>query len=772
MSRLRHRRTWAWGAALALIAGLTIQATAVADPGDGGQPRAAAKGKSGDVRNVGPDYNRGKKLPLAPSARRALGQDQRRTAAAMAEAQVGDSVRWLALNDYTGSIYAKYYTLRGIGDHIEVWVADDRAFPSGDCRNSLGLTEVTDAQVQNFVTEFDTNIYPLESAAFSVAPDRDGSDGIIGAGQVPSDQADNTVVLVDNVRDDNFYDPSSPNGQTYIAGFFYSVFNEYTDRNVMTIDVFDWLHRTGANPPDDRTDPAYIACAQSQGQTRPYGAPRPHLYEGVFAHEYQHLLEYYEDGDEESWINEGLSDWAQTLVGYVNPAIPPDQPGADGHIACFLGFADPKFGGPENSLTEWSDQGAPEILCDYGAAYTFMEYLHSHYGTAFMSALHREDANGLDGLNSVLARFSRGSAHGPQGSKPYVDAQELLHRWAATMALDAALDAHRKFKGGRRNDYTASSLSAKINWDNPQAYESPGAPPNGSDYVRLRDGAGNYLSAGQLHSISFDGATTLRPEPVEWSVDSTPPDQTDADMTCGSTSDGVGPAALYSGCGENLDRSLVRQVSVPAGGANLTFDALWDTEEAWDFGFVQVSDDGGETWHSLATQHTTSDHDPDAAANIVANLPGFTGDSGAWQSESADLSPYAGKDVLVGFRYMTDPAANEAGMWVRNIQVGATELPSDSLDGWQTITQVNPMPVAGWTVQLIAYDANGRSWIHRLAIGPDFHGTLSAARLRRAVGGKAQTVAAIVMYDDPTESATQQAMYTLKANGVTQPGGS
>ncbi len=49
---------------------------------------------------------------------------------------------------------------------------------------------------------------------------------------------------------------------------------------------------------------------------------------------------------------------------------------------------------------------------------------------------------------------------------------------------------------------------------------------------------------------------------------------------------------------------------MPAGGASLTFDALWDAEEGWDFGFVQVSDDGGKTWTSLPTADTTTDHDP------------------------------------------------------------------------------------------------------------------------------------------------------------------
>ena len=108
----------------------------------------------------------------------------------------------------------------------------------------------------------------------------------------------------------------------------------------------------------------------------PFGDPRPLTYEGTFAHEYQHLLEYYASPGEANFVNEGLSDWAQTLVGYVDPSLDPADPAADGHLQTWLGFNDDQaFGGPEQSLTRWQDQGAPEILADYGIAYAFMEYL-------------------------------------------------------------------------------------------------------------------------------------------------------------------------------------------------------------------------------------------------------------------------------------------------------------------------------------------------------------------------------------------------------------
>ena len=37
-------------------------------------------------------------------------------------------------------------------------------------------------------------------------------------------------------------------------------------------------------------------------------------------------------------MNEGVSDYAQTITGYVDPSIPITQIGFDSHIQCFLGL--------------------------------------------------------------------------------------------------------------------------------------------------------------------------------------------------------------------------------------------------------------------------------------------------------------------------------------------------------------------------------------------------------------------------------------------------
>ena len=200
------------------------------------------------------------------------------SAAVTAASVVGDEKFWLAVDFQEGFLYLKAYTLRAIGDNIEVWVASDEDevstdtnFPDGDCRNGERTT-ITDAQVAYLVDQFDNNILPKESETFSVAPDRDGSDAVLpGLVGLPDDyytgDGDDTVVLVDNVRDENFYDTNNQNGFSYVAGFS-SSYGRFLDRNAMTIDAFDWLHRTGDNPPHE---PTSDLCTSAPA--------RPNLYE-------------------------------------------------------------------------------------------------------------------------------------------------------------------------------------------------------------------------------------------------------------------------------------------------------------------------------------------------------------------------------------------------------------------------------------------------------------------------------------------------------------
>lgn len=445
----------------------------------------AAPADEGTI-HVGPDLNEGRPLPLVDGSLPLQPFSSRN--------QIGAQRYWFALDDARDELYLKPFTLRGKGPHVQVWVTPDLDFPAGDCRNDTRV-QVTDAQVRYLIDQFDDNIYPKESRVFSRPPDRDGSNATapnftnLGP-RYYRGPGDKIVVLVDNVRDANYYDTDNADNRPYIIGFFYSQFNELTDRNVMTIDGYDWLHRTREDAPHE-PDPADLCRSMPA---------RPYLIEQTFAHEYQHLLEYYEDPNEKTWLNEGLSNWAQTLTRYADPRRTVSERGFDRHIECFLGFCNqltdynpnPTDMGPENSLTVWGDQDRGEILADYGAAYTFMELLSARYGRDLMRSLHRNDYDGFRSLRRILRRRSI-------PTKP----NRLVADWAAALALDAVLDNGATLTGGNAADLRVRTLTGRVNWDTAHSYDSPGAPPNGSDYVRLRDGGGGYLSAASVDTISF-----------------------------------------------------------------------------------------------------------------------------------------------------------------------------------------------------------------------------------------------------------------------------
>ena len=611
-------------------------------------------------------------------------------------------------------MYPKSFAFRGAGRRIEVWVAGDLDFLPGDCRNGA-RTQVSDEQVRDLIRAFDKVIYPRESAVFSVPPNRDGTNALVPPPFRPQGDGEKIVVLVDNIRDESYFDFGNEHDLPYGVGLYVSQLDDIFDRNVMTIDAYDWLHRTGKRPPHQ---PSADPCADSPAW--------PHLIEGVFAHEYQHLLMRHEDPDETTWLDEGLADWARSLTGYADPDRPATEIGHDKHVQCFLGNLPSSPGGPENSLTLWGD--SPDINCDYGAAYSLMEHLHDRYGRRFMTALHRGDANGLAGLDEALGRPGR--------------AQRVLHDWTA-------------------------DVSRSVNWDNPNAYAAPGAAPNGADYVRLRDAAGRPLRAKDLRSLTFDGAAAIPGRPVEWSVDAAPPNG--------------GPPALYSGGGNNLDRSIVKTLTVPVASPHLTFQAQWNLEEdptgGWDFTFVQVSTDGGATYRSIPCTSSRGDASPHSRPVMAENVPGYTAYSGGWRSESCDLSAFAGKSIHLALRNLTDgsvpgdpddPAATiPPGFWLRGLTLGGAPVSDgSSLAGWLSPSQARPTVVYGFTLQLVS----GRERV-RIRLDGSHDASLSASRLRDLLGRRSDVVGAVVMYDEPTETVAESAPYALRANGVLQPGG-
>jgi len=734
---VRKRLVMTAAAALALPVLVALPGSpAVAAPAKA--PAASTASKTSDTREMTRKNFTldGKLVDTSKMAKPA----QKRSLAAAATPPVGSTRQWLGSDDYNGTLYRKNYILRGVGEHIEVWVAADTSFPAGDCRNAVpNTTTVTDAQVANFITQFDTNMYPKETAVFATPPDRDGSNALLGPdksgnGGDYTGAGNKTVTLVDNVRDDNYY--TFPAAPTYIAGFFSSQFNELFDRNVMTIDAFDWAHRTGANPPDE---PTADLCT-----SRP---ARPTLYEGTFAHEWQHLVESYSDPNEGVWLNEGLSDFAQTLTGYVDGTKTVYDKGGDSHLYCFQGYGpvqtpynpNPRdCGGSQNSLNLWGEGGnGAGVLADYGNAYELMLFLYDRYGLDIISKLHRDGAKqGIASLDAAVKAV---------GAK---DAYTVLHDYQTMVLVDKIVGDSRWgiILGAQKSQVTSKSLRSSVNLANPQSYSVPGAAPNGADYVQLQKN-GQALKGKDLRSLKFTGAKTLPALPLAWTVVNNDPDR-------------PGNPVLFSGNANNTDAAAVIPVTVPTAGPTLTFLAKYGAELGYDYAYVQVSTDGGTTYTSIPGDKTG-----DAPLG-----PGLNGTTTGFEPHSYDLSAYAGKSILLSFRYVSDGGVNEGGLLLDDITLGGTTLSDgSSLAPFKSPTQIKPVTVKNWNLKLVGLDeANNFAWQF------EFNGKsdLSLNWIQLALLSLFPKVVAIVAYDEPTEQVQQYAPYTLTVNNVVQPGGS
>jgi len=147
------------------------------------------------------------------------------------------------------------------------------------------------------------------------------------------------------------------------------------------------------------------------------------------------------------------------------------------------------------------------------------------------------------------------------------------------------------------------------------------------------------------------GLFTVLPDRVRTLVLGTPPE---------------GALAWWSGRGDNLDNTMTHTVTVPAAPASLSMQLWYDIERDWDYGYVAVSSDGGQTWANLASSVTTTTN-----PNGQNFGNGITGTSNGWVAAAFDLSAYAGQTVLLRLRYWTDGFVQGKGLMADQIVLGS-----------------------------------------------------------------------------------------------------
>jgi hypothetical protein len=366
--------------------------------------------------------------------------------------------------------------------------------------------------------------------------------------------------------------------------------------------------------------------------------PNTEWYDGVLAHEFQHMIHMNIDQNEEIWLNEGMSE----MAAYLNGFGPSDK------IPLFTWA-------PDLSLTYWPEGGGD---ANYGASYLYTMYFLERFGQDGLKALVANPLNGMEGVDDTLDQLGAG-----------ITADQFFMDWTvANLVNDPGLSPGIY---GYPNLPGLDNFALEAEIDT-YPYDSGWTDVNqfGADYYRLAE-------RGTV-TVTFEGGTQAPVMPVDTT-------DTDGDP---ATDDRY---IWWSNRGDDSDMTLTHPVDLTGvDEAVLEYDLWYWIEELWDYAYLVVSTDGGKTWEALETPYTT---DEDPHGNSYGS--GYTGlssgqpdaDADGWLHESIDLSAYAGQEIFIRFEMITDDAVNQPGLAVDNICVEAIGWCDDvegGTGGWET----------------------------------------------------------------------------------------
>jgi len=285
---------------------------------------------------------------------------------------------------------------------------------------------------------------------------------------------------------------------------------------------------------------------------------------------------------------------------------------------------------PPISLVNWPTTSVGGIA-NYGAASLFIHFLTEHYwSTQSLTTLLSQQHDGIAGIDAYLEEMGYEATF-----------NDVFQEWAAANILD----------GDGILGYEDLAVSAHISRRIRGFNESQSdIPQYAVEYTELSP-------TSEPFTLTFQGPTITLLLPVD-----------------------VGPTGCWWGnSGDSIDSTLTRRIHLPEGSsATLDYEVWFQIEEDWDYVYIEVSIDGGLTWQIIETPLSSPE-------NPIGNGfgPGYTGDSDGWVRESIDLSFYAGKDIQIRLQYVTDDAANAAGICFRGLSLLVAGIESGDTD-WET----------------------------------------------------------------------------------------
>jgi len=556
--------------------------------------------------------------------------------------QNGDTLEFWVSNMDTDENFRIDASLVVTGDHVYFWVENGVDYSRND--------------VQALVDAFDQKIYPTDRNFF-------GSENTPG---------------VDN--ETRLYILYASNIGSSVAGYFSSA---------------DAVHPLAH--PYSNAHEMFVMSADN--------APLDDDYTfGVLAHEFQHMIHWNLDRNEESWLNEGFSELASYLNNY------------DVGSAAYSFASDPDI-----QLNTWP--GLDDSYVHYGSSYLFVSYILERFGNDFTQALVQNTNNGMASLDEILKAQNIPNPSTNQA----LTADDVFADWAVANILNDqnVADGQYAYTGGT----DVPTFSPEETYSScPVSWQTSEVRQFGTDYIEF----------------SCEGDFTLEIQGVN---------------EVGLLPEGAysGDYAFWSNRGDESDMTLTREFDFTSISGKITLDyQLWyELEENWDYAYLVVSEDGGKSWSILETPNGT-DYNPQGNAYGW----GWTGTSNGWTNERIDLSQYAGKSIQIRFEYVTDAAVNENGLMVDDVKVEAVGYSSDfEMDegGWQAAGFVrvqNRLPQT-FAVSVISTGRNPTVQTYQLT---DTH----SVSIPMTVGDQVDSV--ILVVSGTTRFNTQPAIYRYQVN--------
>ena len=386
---------------------------------------------------------------------------------------------------------------------------------------------------------------------------------------------------------------------------------------------------------------------------------------GTMAHEFQHMIHWYQDRNEETWVNEGFS----MLAEHVNDL---NSGGFDFDYVI----------NPDLQLTDWGAETG-ENGPHYGASYLFMVYFLDRFGEEATKALVANPENGFIGLEDVMQALG---ILNPTTGQVYT-ANEVFTDWVVTNYLQDPTVEQSRYTYRSYSPYDVS-VSDSIS-ECPDQIASD-VSQFGVDYIEI--------DCPGAHTLSFKGGAVANILPFE-----APPS---------------GDYFFWSNLGDESNMFLTQTFDLTKvdGDAVLSFKTWYDLEEDYDYVYISASTDG-KHWQILESLTCTIENPSGNSYGC-----GWNGSSGDWIEERVDLSVFAGTEVTLRFDYVTDAAVNGIGMAMDDFRLDAIGYASDleqDVGGWEGTGFVRLMNALPQTYSLTMISVGKQTRVQNISLEAD-----------------------------------------------------